>query len=297
MGRECFLPDVSDRCKTLDGWILFFTFLLESLESLMTRNCLTIVFAIAVVAIYAMTASAGNLGLVDNGDIELESRFAPHGTPNGGDPNAPGDSVTGFADAWHHSATDDGMWSDPNTDPFVSFNHSLWLADSLVGSEAEARSFAGNSTCCGGGGTRTGNLPDVGVPGRILTVSWEWDYTITSDPNHVFTATIRTSEFVGTGLDLNTDPNFGFTETFVFTGTGSSGGFVPGSATVALADDAAQWDIIFNTGDRTAPDFGGRLNATGVMFVDDVSAAIPEPTSLLLLSISGLMMMGRRRRE
>ncbi len=88
----------------------------------MTRNCLTIVFAIAVVAIYATTASAGNLGLVDNGDIELESRFAPHGTPGV-------DSVTGFADAWHHSATSDGMWSDPDIHPFTSFNHSLWLDD------------------------------------------------------------------------------------------------------------------------------------------------------------------------
>ena len=37
--------------------------------------------AVASIAMAATTALAGDLGLVVNGDMETESRFAPHGTP------------------------------------------------------------------------------------------------------------------------------------------------------------------------------------------------------------------------
>jgi hypothetical protein len=109
------------------------------------------------------------------------------------------------------------------------------------------------------------------------------------------TATIRISDSVGGGLDLPAN-----TENFFFTnGSASSGGFVSELVSIPLASTAASWDIIFNTGDRSlANDTDpGKLDAMGTLFVDDVHARLPEPASLLLLSISGLMVMGRRRRD
>jgi hypothetical protein len=263
--------------------------------------------AAALFGLSAVTAWAGDLGLVENGDMETVNRFSPWGDPDDGDPNTPflGSTPTGRPDAWHHSADDvPAVWSDPTSfyggpHPTTSGIHALWLEDSLVSKEAESRSYAGDSTCCGGDftGTRTGNLPLVGSAGRILTVGWEWDWDITNDPNQVFTGTVRISKIAGTGLDLTDggDPN-NITEHFFFTGTGSSGGYASFSADIPLDAADAQFDIIFNTGDRTAGDFTGRLNATGTLFVDDVSAVLPEPASLLLLSISGLMVMARRQR-
>jgi len=258
--------------------------------------------AAALFGLSAVTAWAGDLGLVENGDMETVNRFSPWGDPDDGDPNTPfaGSTPTGRPDAWHHSGDDvPAVWSDPTSfyggpHPTTSGIHALWLEDSLVSKEAESRSYAGDSTCCGGDftGTRTGTIPGIGNAGRILTVSWNWDWDITSDPNHVFTATIRISDTIGGGLDLTGT----ITENFVFSGTGSSGGYVSESVSIPLSPTDSQFDIIFNTGDRTAGDFTGRLNATGTLFVDDVSAVLPEPASLLLLSISGLMVMTRRQR-
>ena len=272
----------------------------------MLRSYLKVSFVMSVAALIgmsALSASAGNLGLVDNGDMETVNRFSPWGDPDDGDPNWAGSTPTGRPDAWHHSATPTAVWSDPNSafggpHPTTSGIHALWLEDSdpnagALTTEAEFRSFAGIPNIGGDFfGTRAGLIPDIGDPNRVLTVSWEWDWDITSDPNHVFSGTVRISDTVGGGLDLTGT----ITDHIFNTGTGSSGGYTSFSVDIPLSATDAQFDIIFNTGDRGAADFEGRLNATGTMFVDDVSAVLPEPTSLLLLSISGLWVMGRRHR-
>jgi hypothetical protein len=255
-------------------------------------NFCFVISAAALIGLSATIASAGNLGLVDNGDMELASRFSPHGTPGVDSPN-------GFADAWHHGG--ESEWSNDTTDPVTSGTHSLYLPDTLISGWSEMRSFAGDSACCGGDffGINTGNIPDVGSAGRSLNVGWNWDWDITS--GQVFSGTVRISTVVGTGLDLSDggDPN-NITEYFFFTdGSANSGGFQNFATNIPLDPAAAQFDIIFNTGDRSLANDSdpGKLDAMGTMFVDDVSVnLVPEPTSLLLLSISGLMLMGRRQR-
>lgn len=258
--------------------------------------------AAALIGMSAMSALAGELGLVDNGDMEQVNRFSPWGDPDDGTPDWAGSTPSGRPDAWHHSANSSAVWSDPNAGhPTTSGVRALWLEDPLLSEMAEFRSFAGDSACCGGDfpGVNTGNIPGVGNAGRSLDVGWNWNWDITSGT--VFSGTVRISSVVGTGLDLSDggDSN-NITEYFFTTepNTPSSNGYVSFSTNIPLDPAAAQFDIIFNTGERSLPNDTdpGRLDATGTMFVDDVFVnLIPEPASLLLLSIGGLMVMGRRR--
>ena len=239
------------------------------------------IFAAALIAMSASIASAANLGIQINGDIEAGSRFLDWGPPGLVHPN-------GYPDGWHSGP--DASWSDPNTDPTTSPVHSLKMPDASVASPfSEYRSFARN-------------LSGVGSA-RVLTVSWKWNWDITGDvddPNDVgappvFTGTIRIStSATGGSLDLGG----AITDHFYFTdGSASSGGYDMFMTTIALGAADASYDIIFNTGDRTLGDANpAKFGLEGTMFVDDVSASIPEPASLLLLSISGLMVMGRRQR-
>lgn len=236
--------------------------------------------AAAVICMSATLAAAGDLGLVANGDMEEESRFAPHGTPGE-------DSANGFPDAWHHGGQ--AEWSNGTTDPVTSGIRSLWLPDTQATGWAEFRSFAGTF----GGTERFGHIPGDHFPGRALNLSWNWYWDITSGDR--FTATVRISDTLGDGLDLGGN----ITEHFFFTdGSANSGGFQTFSTSIPLGPNDKAFDIIFNTGDRSLPNDSdpGRLDAMGTLFVDDVFAAIPEPASLLLLSIAGLMVMGCRRR-
>ncbi len=235
----------------------------------MMRSYLKMVLAIAAVAIYATSAWASG-ELLENNDIETESRFTPHGTPGVDDPN-------GFADYWHHSAN--ATWSDPATDPFVSGSHSLKIADDnnggLANGREEMRSFA------------TG-IPGVGNANRSLEINWEWYWDITAGTN--FSAFIRISDAPAVTLDLagNIVDNIYLTD-----GTANSNGFQSFSTSIPLAASDASFDIIF----RTTEDPDGAQAETGVMFVDDVFAhTIPEPASMLLLSIGGILVMGRRQR-
>ena len=220
----------------------------------------------ALLGMSATIALAGNLGSQINGDMEAESRFAPHGTPGVDHPN-------GYADGWHHSAN--SAWSNGTTDPVTSGAHSLFIPDTLLSNHEEMRSFARG-------------LSGVGNTGRTLDLSWNWNWDITSATGDLFSATVRVSTDPAGGLDLAgpiTDYVF-FTD-----GTANSGGYQNFTTSIPLTAADASYDIIFRTRDNT-----GDSSETGTLFVDDVSANIPEPTSLMLLSIGGLIAMGRRKR-
>ncbi len=241
--------------------------------------------AAAVVALAGTSVSAGDLGLVVNGDMEVESRFAPHGTPGA-------DTPAGVPDGWHHSGHTG--WNNAG-DPVAGGLHSQRLSDfngaiggvfnppivdATLGWE-EGRSFAAD-------------LPGVGNPNRLpLDLSWDWNWNMTSGP--VFTATVRISDApTFGGLDLGGT----ITDHFFFTdGNANSGGWQTFLASIPLTATDASFDIIFNTGDRSLANDGdpGKFDAVGSLFVDNVSAT-PEPASLALMGIGGLAALRRRRR-
>jgi len=246
--------------------------------------------AVALMGLSATIASAGDLGLVLNGDMELVSRFSPHGDPGG-------DTVNGVPDAWGHSQNTG--WSNGTTDPAVSGIHSMLLDDTTAASAfamEEGRSFELV-------------LPSTSNEGDTLNVHWKWAYDITSNVTGTgdqFSANIRISNVaagVGNGFDLLAPIDALQTTVLTDAATSSTGGqFVDAWASITLPAGINTFDIIFNTGNRTLDDADpGKLDVTGTLFVDDVSATltqVPEPASLLLLSIGGLMMMliGRHQR-
>ncbi|MCI0334829.1 MAG: PEP-CTERM sorting domain-containing protein [Planctomycetes bacterium] len=219
------------------------------------------------------TASAGDLGIVRNGDVELESRFAPHGTPGVDHPN-------GYPDSWHHSAN--AAWSGVVGGPMsVSPTHSLYLPDtnSSVDGDEEHRSFATP-------------LPAVGNSSRVLDLSWKWKWDKVA--GDLFSATVRISKSPVVSLDLAgpiTDHVF-LTDGSALSG-GGTGDFEMFMASIPLAPDDRSFDMIFVTGDEV----GDRLEL-GTMWVDDISGTVPEPATMGLLGLAGLglMMVSRRRR-
>src|SRR3990172_4086196 len=135
------------------------------LESLMMRSFVKIycgVIAVAIIAMLATTASAA--GLLANGDVELESRFAPHGTPGVDTPN-------GIPDSWHHSAPGAG-WNPTGDGMATSGIHSLYLDDTSATDHEELRSFVEDLGF--GSGIISGVIPDVGLEGRSLWGMWKW---------------------------------------------------------------------------------------------------------------------------
>ena len=236
----------------------------------MMRNSLRIVLGIAAVAICTMTTSA--VELLENNDLELESRFTPHGTPGVDHPN-------GYPDYWHHSTN--SAWSNGTTDPSTSPSHSLYIPDDnnggLANGREEMRSFATS-------------IAGVGIEGRTLDLSWNWQWDITAGDK--FSAIVRISDAPAVSLDLvgaNIVDHVFFTD-----GATNSNGFQTFSASIPLASTDASFDIIF----RTTEDVDGAQAESGVLFIDDVSATtIPEPASLLLLSTFGLGLLAMARRH
>ena len=222
-----------------------------------------------IVAVVSTLASAADLGLVMNGDVELPTRFG----------SFPTDHPNGHPDAWHYSTN--AAWSNGTTDPFISPTHSLYTPDNNAGGLAdvheEHRSFA------------TG-IPGAGTPGRTFVVSWNWDWNITSAPGDMFSATVRISKAPAVILDLVgaiTD------HLFLTDGTASSGGFQFFTASIPLAPDDRSFDIIFRTRDNV-----GTASETGVIFVDDIRAdVVPEPATTALLAAAALSWLGVKRRR
>ncbi len=258
--------------------VFVFTF---QLESLMMQSCLKFgMSAAAVIGLSATIALAGDLGLVINGDMEAESRFVPHGTPGV-------DTLNGVPDGWGHSANTG--WSNGTTDPHMSGIHSLKLDDQSAFSMEEGRSFVLA-------------LPRTSVEGDVIHLHWKWWNTITSNVTGTgdsFSATIRISE-VTAGDSNCCDLQANVTAATVLTSGTPDGSLEEVWLSIPIPAAINTFDIIFNTGNRLLEDADpGKLGVTGTMFVDDVSATlwVPEPGSLLLMSIGGLIAIGCRRRS
>ena len=142
---------------------------------------------------------------------------------------------------WHDSLN--AAWSDEVT---LSPTHSLELTDSSVVQAEEWRSYATA-------------IPGEGDEGRSLALRWFWQYDI--DPGDEFMARVRVSTSPVSGLDLIGD----ITE-YNFTITGTSSGFEMYEALLPLLAGIRSFDITFIT--------GGSVGATGVIFIDDISAAV-----------------------
>jgi hypothetical protein len=229
--------------------------------------------ALAIIAMAASTAFAGDLGLVVNGDVETETRFLDHRPPV--DVNA---NPNSYPDGWHHSAN--SAWSGTiGGNMFVSPSHSLYIPDTRVGDHDEMRSFA---TAIPGAGTL-----------RNFVVKWAWKWDITSAAGDMFSATVRTSTQPVSGFDLSGAGPEIRDHVFLTDGSASSGGFQTFMATIPLLATEQSFDIIFRTRDNA-----GNSSETGVLFVDDISAVIPEPATMGLLGLGGLgLIMIRRRRR
>ncbi len=206
----------------------------------------------AVVSLAGTGASAVAIELLENVDVETVSRFVPHGTPGVDHPN-------GYADYWHHSQS--AAWSNGTTDPVTSGIHSLYIPDTNTAGLEELRSFATD-------------IPGVGATGRTLDLNWNWNWDITSGSK--FSAFVRISNAPALSLDLGgtiTDHVF-FTD-----GSANSGGFQNFLTSIPLSATDASFDIIF----RSTENPGGARAETGTMFVDDISAIVPEPPLLMVL--------------
>ncbi len=142
---------------------------------------------------------------------------------------------------WHYSLN--AAWSD---EVALSPTHSLELTDSSAIRAEEWRSYATA-------------VPGEGDSGRSLALRWFWQYDIA--PGDEFMARVRVSTSPVTGLDLVGD----ITE-YNFVISGVSTDFEMYETLIPLLTDIQSFDITFIS--------GGVLSATGMFFIDDISAAV-----------------------
>jgi hypothetical protein len=142
---------------------------------------------------------------------------------------------------WHDSLN--AAWSDQVA---LSPTHSLELTDASAIRAEEWRSYATA-------------VPGEGDTGRGLALRWFWQYDI--DPGDEFTARVRVSTSPVSGLDLVGD----ITE-YNFVISGASTGFEMYETLIPLLTDIRSFDITFIS--------GGTSSATGMFFIDDISAAV-----------------------
>jgi hypothetical protein len=143
--------------------------------------------------------------------------------------------------SWHRSSS--AVWA---TESALSPTHSLKLSDASAVRTDEWRSY---STA----------LP-VGED-RTLDLRWFWDYDV--DAGNDFRARLRLSPNPVTGVDL-----VGPTQEFIFTIAGDSNGFEMFETSLAIPDGIQSFDLTFIS--------GATLAATGLMYVDDISAALAD---------------------
>jgi hypothetical protein len=184
-------------------------------------------------------AMAGRSLLVDGIVIDYNATLLPDNlirNPDVDSPQLGGASVPFF---WHRSAN--ATWSD---DVALSPTHSLELDDDSATRSEEWRTHA---TTIPGGHDRT------------LHLRWFWRYEI--EPGAEFHARLRLSNEPVTGVNL-VNP---VTE-LDFTVSGAATEFEIFEASIALADAVQSFDLTFIT--------GGAAAATGLMYIDDISAMI-----------------------
>ncbi len=248
------------------------------------------VIAAAIIATLATTAWASPGSLLANGDVELESRFVPHGTPGVETPN-------GVPDSWHYSNSADSAWNPAGDGMVTSGVHSLYHNDTSATGHNENRSFVEQ---LGTDGVESGIIPDVGLEGRSLWLMWKWKWL--KGEGDLFSATVRTSTQAASagGLDLqgNNDNPMDIQirdHLFLTDGTADSDGFQMFMASLPLLATEQSFDIIFRTRDNE-----GAASEMGTMWVDDIMVIyhVPEPATMGLLGLAGfgLMMVSRRRR-
>ena len=169
----------------------------------------------------------------------------------------------------------------PPSGSALSGTHSLLVSDSNTNNSGEWFSDY-NSIPVSSQGT--------GVP---FAFRFNWEYTGISSTQRpvgsdVFRVSVRWGAFAST--DITSDPaNSGGPDQLIFDGT-------PNDTTWTQIDQLLTAPAGMNAM-RVTIDSGGSSQATGNLWVDDVSiAAVPEPTCVAVIGAGAMLLAGRRRR-
>lgn len=208
--------------------------------------------AVLLVAIPSggMQTFDGRRMLVDGVVVDYNAALLPGNLVRNADVDVAASAGATRPAFWHGSLN--AEWS---TEMAVSPTHSLKLADHDTLRSEEWRSYANE-------------IPVES--GRTLILRWYWQY----ETNDEFHARLRLSANPVSGVDL-TSPS----QVVDFVISGASGGFEVFETMIALPDTIRSFDLTFIT--------GGPADATGTLFIDDVSASI-LPASAFRMTESDL---------
>jgi hypothetical protein len=186
---------------------------------------------------------------------------------------------------WHRGNGDFGTTSAPTYD-FYNPSEGSTLNPSPSGFALEIND---NQTSNSGEWFSDWNAIPTGTP---VTVQFFWEYTnLTStqrSPQDNFRVTVNFGDGTSDDILMGDPNNLGHTDDLLN---------APGSP------DLTTWTQVDETltpptgatSMRITIDSGGSSQATGQIWVDDISVAVPEPASLAMLS-SGVLLLARRRR-